>query len=63
MPDKIWRRWLRLAAGMNIAPAQFWRLSVVEWRALIGHGAGEAPLLRAELSALAARFPDKDERH
>lgn len=53
-----WPRLLRLAAQMGIAPEAFWRLSLVEWRALTG---GEAEALpRAAFDELAKRFPDED---
>ena len=62
-----WRRWLPLGLGvMGLAPDLFWRLSLVEWQAVVeGHalrlgGAHEPPLVRAELPALLARYPDKD---
>ena len=62
-----WSRWLPLGLGvMGLSPAQFWRLSLVEWQAAVeGHalrfgGVREAPFLRAELPALIARYPDKD---
>jgi uncharacterized phage protein (TIGR02216 family) len=45
---------------MDIAPESFWRLSLVEWQALLGAraGAAQAPLSRADFAALTARFPD-----
>lgn len=49
--------WLRLAMRMGISPRDFWRLSLKEWRALT-QATGPAPLGRAELEALRARFPD-----
>ncbi|CAN5368618.1 phage tail assembly chaperone [soil metagenome] len=53
-----WRAALRLATlRLAIAPEAFWRLSLVEWRALTE--APAAPVLnRAALDALIARFPD-----
>ena len=53
-----WRAALRLATlRLAIAPQAFWRLSLVEWRALTE--APAAPVLsRAALDALIARFPD-----
>jgi uncharacterized phage protein (TIGR02216 family) len=53
-----WRVALRLATlRLSIAPEAFWRLSLVEWRALTETPA--APILnRAALDALIARFPD-----
>jgi uncharacterized phage protein (TIGR02216 family) len=53
-----WRAALRLAAlRLAVPPEAFWRLSLVEWRALTE--APAAPVLnRAALDALLARFPD-----
>jgi uncharacterized phage protein (TIGR02216 family) len=42
---------------MGIAPSDFWRLSLKEWRGLIEPCAA-APVSRAELAALMQRFPD-----
>jgi uncharacterized phage protein (TIGR02216 family) len=55
-----WREALRLAAlRLAIPPEAFWRLSLVEWRALTETPA--APVLdRAALAALIARFPDEE---
>lgn len=54
-----WAQPLRLALQLGLAPEAFWRLSLVEWRALT-----EAPptpvLSRTDLSALIARFPDEE---
>lgn len=54
-----WSAPLRLALRLGIPPEAFWRLSLVEWRALT-----EAPptpvLSRAELTALIARYPDEE---
>ncbi|WP_417482982.1 phage tail assembly chaperone [Maricaulis sp.] len=53
-----WLAALRLAARMGIAPAEFWRLSLIEWRALAGaHDA--RPLSRRALQILMADYPDK----
>jgi uncharacterized phage protein (TIGR02216 family) len=47
-----------MAQQIGVAPAQFWRLSLKEWRALISpaHDA----LTRATFDALAQRFPDEE---
>lgn len=45
------------ALGLGIAPAQFWRLSVAEWRALLAPR--RAGLARDNFEALMRRFPDK----
>jgi uncharacterized phage protein (TIGR02216 family) len=53
-----WRAWLAAAAGLGVAPAAFWRLSLKEWRALTQQFS--APTLdRAAFERLAARFPDQ----
>lgn len=50
-----WSGALLFALGMGIAPEQFWKLSVTEWRMLTGASAALGP---GELAALMARFPD-----
>lgn len=57
MTETPWAAWLAAALGVGLAPSQFWRLSLKEWRALISP-APEAALDRAAFDALAARFPD-----
>jgi len=49
--------WLRLMARSRFAPAEFWRLSLREWRALAAPPKEHA-LSRAALIDLAQRFPD-----
>ena len=54
-----WPGLLRLAAvRYGIAPHDFWRLSLAEWRALTTELS--QALGRAAFEALAARFPDED---
>jgi uncharacterized phage protein (TIGR02216 family) len=54
-----WAEPLRLAVRLGIAPDAFWRLSLVEWRALTE--APQSPVLtRSGLSALIARYPDEE---
>ncbi|MDG2527531.1 phage tail assembly chaperone [Caulobacter endophyticus] len=57
-----WGEMLRRAAvAFSIPPAAFWRLSLKEWRALVGEGAGQGGAAapgRSDLAALMARFPD-----
>ncbi|PIB90948.1 phage tail assembly chaperone [Caulobacter sp. FWC2] len=54
-----WGEPLRLAVRLGVAPEAFWRLSLVEWRALT-----EAPaspvLTRTGLKDLIARYPDEE---
>ena len=55
-PD--WLAALRAAARLGIAPREFWRLSLIEWRALVGsHDA--RPLSRSALAILMADYPDE----
>ncbi|MET3667884.1 phage tail assembly chaperone [Caulobacter sp. 1776] len=54
-----WADPLRLAVRLGMAPEAFWRLSLMEWRALTQ--APSAPVLtRAGLAALIARYPDEE---
>ena len=54
-----WAGLLRLALSLGVAPEAFWRLSLVEWRALT-----ETPpspvLTRTGLTDLIARYPDEE---
>ena len=53
-----WPDLLRLAATrFRIPPEAFWRLSLIEWRALTAEGAAPA-LDRAGFEALTRRYPD-----
>lgn len=54
--NAYWRTALREAARLHIAPADFWRLSVLEWRAL--SAASVTSLARPALEALMRRYPD-----
>jgi uncharacterized phage protein (TIGR02216 family) len=55
--------WLGLMrAGMGrlgLTPDQFWRLSPVELRIMLGAEAAVPPLTRARLEELAAVYPDQ----
>jgi len=44
--------------GLGLAPDTFWRLTPAELLLMLGDPAGPAPMGRAGLEALAARFPD-----
>ncbi|MGQ0565947.1 MAG: rcc01693 family protein [Gemmobacter sp.] len=48
--------------GLGLSPAEFWRLTPVELRVMLGLEAGAAPLTRARLDELARAFPDRKER-
>lgn len=49
---------LAVALRIGVTPAQFWRLSLKEWRALVAPRGADA-LSRAAFNALAQRFPDE----
>jgi uncharacterized phage protein (TIGR02216 family) len=53
-----WAAALAHAARLGFGPADFWRFSVVEWRALTAD-LGPAPLTRADLDTLIHTFPDR----
>lgn len=54
-----WAQPLRLAVRLGVAPEAFWRLSLVEWRALTE--APASPVLnRSGLTELIARYPDEE---
>jgi len=46
--------------GLGLRPAEFWALTPAELLLLMGDEPGIAPMGRAGLEALAARFPDAD---
>lgn len=45
--------------GLGLTPAQFWALTPAELLTMLGEGPGAAPMGRAGLEALSARFPDE----
>lgn len=47
--------------GLGLEPREFWRLTPVELRLMLGLEAGAAPLTRARLDELARAFPDRKE--
>jgi uncharacterized phage protein (TIGR02216 family) len=53
-----WPEMIVAAQRMGLAPAQFWRLSLKEWRVLVAPAGGPA-LTREAFSALARRYPDQ----
>jgi uncharacterized phage protein (TIGR02216 family) len=56
-----WDAWMAHGIGrMRIPPSEFWRMSVREWRSVLGHGR-EAALTRDELDALLKEHPDAPE--
>jgi len=46
--------------GLGLSPAAFWALTPAELLLMLGDEPGIAPMGRAGLEALAARFPDAD---
>ena len=53
-----WRAMLVLAVRLGVTPAQFWQLSLTEWRALVAPAATDT-LTRAAFDGLALRYPDQ----
>jgi len=49
---------LRGAARAGVAPAEFWRLSLKEWRLLMDAPIAGAPLARREFEQMAEAWPD-----
>lgn len=45
--------------GLRLTPEQFWRLTPAELALLLGQDAGQAPLTRDRLEALARAWPDQ----
>ena len=53
-----WGEMMRRAAFFGVEPAAFWRLSLKEWRWLVGGGEMSA-MTGAELERLAQAWPDE----
>lgn len=53
-----WGVMMRLAARAGVTPADFWRLSLKEWRLLVEAPAHAGPLSRREFEQLAEAWPD-----
>ena len=51
----------RELGGLGLMPDQFWRLTPLELRLMLGEG--DAPLTRARLEQLAAVYPDKGDQN
>lgn len=45
--------------GLGLRPAEFWALTPVELRLMLGERPGVQPMARAGLEALLRAFPDK----
>jgi uncharacterized phage protein (TIGR02216 family) len=55
-----WPGLMRVGLGrLGLMPDQFWRLSPVELRMMLGAEAAVPPLTRARLEELAAAYPDQ----
>jgi uncharacterized phage protein (TIGR02216 family) len=48
--------------GLGLRPAEFWALTPVELRLLLGERQGVQPMARAGLEALSRAFPDRQGR-
>jgi uncharacterized phage protein (TIGR02216 family) len=57
-----WSSALQRAAALSIPPEAFWRLSLVEWRALTAAPPLAPVLGRPALEALIDRYPDEETR-
>jgi uncharacterized phage protein (TIGR02216 family) len=47
--------------GLGLRPTEFWALTPMELRLMLGEGRGARPMARAGLEALLAAFPDTQE--
>ncbi|MEQ1809092.1 MAG: phage tail assembly chaperone [Terricaulis sp.] len=54
-----WRAMLAAARELAIAPNQFWRLSLREWRAITALRSAAESMPRAAFERLAQNFPDE----
>jgi uncharacterized phage protein (TIGR02216 family) len=50
---------LRLAAGLGVDPAAFWRLSLREWRLVTARPSGPEAMGRGAFERLAEAWPDE----
>lgn len=46
--------------GLRLSPEAFWRLTPAELALMLGQGGGAAPMTRAGLDTLLARWPDAE---
>jgi uncharacterized phage protein (TIGR02216 family) len=59
-PEIDWTGLMRAGlCQLGLRPDQFWRLSPVELRIMLGAEAATPPLSRARLEELAAAYPDQ----
>lgn len=55
-----WPALMRLGVGrLRLPPAEFWRLTPIEFLLLIGRQSSAAPTTRETLDQLVRTFPDK----
>ena len=61
MAERIaWGQLMRLGLGrLRLSPEAFWALTPAELMLMAGLDGGARPMRRADLSALAARYPDR----
>jgi uncharacterized phage protein (TIGR02216 family) len=62
MSGTPWSGLMAAAVRLGLSPEAFWRVSVREWRLIVG-GAGGAGMGRHELERLAMMFPDEEAGH
>lgn len=56
-----WDAWMAYGIGrLRLPPTEFWRMSVREWRCVLGEGR-DAALTRSELNDLLKEHPDAQE--
>ena len=53
-----WQEMLRAASAAGVSPEAFWRLSLREWRILVGTPETSTPMGRREFERLAEAWPD-----
>lgn len=60
MTGFAWGKLMRAGIrGLRLTPQQFWALTPAELALLLGQDAGDTPLTRDRLEALARAFPDR----
>lgn len=55
-----WDEWLAVALRRGLKPAEFWALSVREWRAFNRGAEGDEGMARARFEALSLAWPDEE---
>ncbi|NJC41522.1 hypothetical protein GGQ87_001780 [Brevundimonas alba] len=53
-----WGEMLRIAARLGVAPGDFWRLSLTEWRMLTENPPSALPMSRDQFEQMAEAWPD-----